>query len=252
MKKPQPQIFAPTKKPAVVLVHGFRGSPLGLQAIADELTAAGYSVYVPPIPPFAGAQPLVNYAAQDYADYLCRYISEQNLDHPVLVGHSMGSIVVAAAAELYPEKLNHKLILMSPISVKTAKPFALIAPFSALLPRRIVDYVTTRYLFVPHDRALFRHTLELTRQCSADHPPNRRAVAQAAHFSAHSAVSDFTLRQQVLLLAGEHDRLIKKRSTLKLAEALQAEHTFIPGSGHLHNYEKPHETAVAIRQFLEH
>jgi len=240
-----------TSKPALVLIHGFRGSPIGLEAIAGQLEAAGYPVHVPAIPPFGGAAPLTNYTAEAYAKFISDYIRQQQLDHPVLVGHSMGSIIAAATAALYPQDVSSKLILMSPISAKTAKPFTLVAPLSSLTPRRVVDYITTRFLFVPHNRTLFRETLELTNLCSADHPPARGDLAKATYFSAHSAVADFPLQQNVLLLAGERDRLVSKQKTIALAAHLKAKLVFIPGSGHLHNYEKPHETAEQIIAFLE-
>lgn len=245
-----PKVFSPAKKPDLVLIHGFRGSPIGLKAIAEDLEQAGYTVHVPALPPFGGAVPLADYTAENYAEFMLNYITEHKLDHPILIGHSMGSIVAAATAANYPDKIHHKLILMSPISARTKPPFTLVAPLSSIAPRRIVDYITTRFLFVPHDRALFRQTLATTNLCSSDHPPRRRDMAGATHFSAHSAVSDFSLRQDVLLLAGDHDRLVNKRSTLALAEALQAQVTFIPNSGHLHNYEKPHATAEHILDFL--
>ena len=253
MNKPNPAaptVFSPAKKPDLILIHGFRGSPIGLKAIAEHLEQSGYTVHVPAIPPFGGAAPLTDYTAENYAKYLLDYIDTHQLDHPVLIGHSMGSIVAAATAANYPDKIHHKLILMSPISAKTSKPFTLVAPLSSVAPRRVVDYITTRFLFVPHNRTLFRQTLSTTNLFSADQPPSRRAMAGATYFSAHSAVSDFPLRQDVLLLAGDRDRLVSKRSTIALAESLQAQLIFIPGSGHLHNYEKPLETADYILDFL--
>lgn len=246
-----PAVFDPIKKPNIILIHGFRGSPIGLRTIAKHLEAADYKVHVPAIPPFGGATTLTEYTAENYAKYLLDYISKHNLDHPVLVGHSMGSIVAAATAALYPDKINRKLILMSPISAKTAKPFALISPLSSLAPRRVVDYVTTRFLFIPHNHTLFREALDTTNLCSADHPPTRKAMAKATYFSAHSAIADFSLRQDILLLAGDQDRLVSKQKTIELADALQAQLVFIPGSGHLHNYEKPLETAEYIIDFLQ-
>lgn len=163
-------VLKPSVKPSIVLVHGFRGSPLGLEAIAQILRQAGYQVHIPAIPPFAGAGELSSYQAKDYADFLARYIRDQNLSRPILIGHSMGSIVVSATAKFYPQLINHKLVLLSPISTKTAKPFALISPLAAIVPRRIVDYITTRYLLYPK-----------TGSCSAILSRLHMPVAKIAH-----------------------------------------------------------------------
>ncbi len=246
----KPVILAPLERLELILIHGFRGSPIGLKALADNLSAVGYQVHTPSMPPFGGASSLASYTPENYAAYLADYIRGHDLKQPVLIGHSMGSVIAAATAHLYPNLVNRKLILLSPISGKTAKPFVAIAPLSAVVPRHIVDYATTRYLFVPHDRQLFRQALDLTHACSDDQPPSRSEMAAVAKFSAHYSVSDFRLTQNILMIAGERDRLVNKRKTIALADELQAELSFIPGSGHLHNYEKPNETTELIVDFL--
>lgn len=251
-KTTQPQVLTPTKKPAIVLVHGFRGSPIGLEAIAQDLRAAGYEVHVPAIPPFAGAEALDSYTPEAYASFLKDYIDEHQLKQPILIGHSMGSVIISTLAVRRPELINNKLILMSPISTKPARPFALISPLSAYLPRKLVDYVTTKFLFVPHDQKLFQETMAITHACTADCPPSTKAAAAAAKFAARYSIADFLpTSQKVLIIAGEQDRMIKKRHTEALAERLQAKTQFIPHSGHLHNYEQPHQTAQLILDFLQ-
>lgn len=238
-------------KPAIILVHGFRGSPIGLQAIGQFLKESGYHVFTPPIPPFGGAEDLAEYTPKAYADYLVRFVRKQHLQKPILIGHSMGSIVVAATLYFYPNVFHNKAVLLSPISVRTAKPFRLIAPLSALTPKGVVDYITTRFLFVPHNHSLFRETLKITHSCSNDQAPSKAKVMAAAKFSTKYAVGDFQPRKQILLLAGEKDRLIRKEQTQKLADELAADVIFLPNTGHLHNYEQPKETAQAIIDFLK-
>ncbi len=236
-------------KPALILIHGFRGSPLGLQNIAHALENAGYPVHTPPIPPFAGVT-MHDYNQYTYADYIADYIINHRLDRPVLIGHSMGSLVATATASLRPNIVNQKLVLLSPISSKTARPFAVISPLSAYLPRRSIDFITTAYLHVPHGLQEFQNIMQTTHACSNDHPPKRADVLQSAKFSTRYAVGDFRLDKEVLLIAGEHDHLIRKKSTIKLAEKLSAQTNFLPETGHLHNYEKPQETVQAILDFL--
>ncbi len=248
--RPRPVVLSPLKKPELILVHGFRGSPLGLAKVADYLRQAGYIVHVPAIPPFGGAPTLQSYTASSYARFLIDYIKENSISHPILIGHSMGSIIVAATAQFYPEFLYDKIILMSPISAKPAPPIAALAPFSASLPIKFVDYITTRYLFRPKSHASFREILDLTHQCSYDHPPRRSDLRAAASFSAHTSVADFSPQQKVLLLAGEKDRLVHQSATRHLAEKLDADLVFLPQTGHLHNYEKPQETVAAVLNFL--
>lgn len=250
---PKPaKIIEPTRKPALVLVHGFRGSPLGLEVIADDLRQAGYEVHTPALPPFAGAKITAtesnNYSPKAYAQYFRDYIQDHHLIRPILIGHSMGSIVVAATAQRYPELINQKLVLLSPISTKPARIIAQISPLANYLPPKVVDYVTTKFLFIPHDKVLLQKTLELTHRCSNDQPPSRSELTNAMQFATNYSVADFLsgLQKEIILIAGDQDRLISQNATKKLAEEYNATLELIPKSGHLHNYEKPHETAELI------
>ncbi len=247
----EPIVLAPLSKPAIVLLHGFRGSPLGLEKIAAELRAADYPVFTPAVPPFGGAKPLQNYSPESYTQFLIDYIEAENILRPILIGHSMGSIIAAAAAYRRPDLFCDQLVLMSPISTRTRKPIAMLAPLSAKFSTRTVDYATTQFLATNLRPKTFRRTLDLTHACSSDQAPKKKDVAAVAQFAASYSVADFPPTQRTLLLAGEHDRLIPKQKTIQLANQFAAETHFIPKTGHLHNYEKPHETAQAIIKFLE-
>lgn len=239
-------------RPEITLIHGFRGAPVGLAKIADLLRAADFSVHVPAIPPFGGASTLPQYTPEQYAEYIRDYIQEQKIQQPILIGHSMGSTVAAATASLYPEVIHDKLILMSPIALPPAKPFQLMTPLSAYLPSRIVDYVTTSFLYVPHkNRALFRDVMRQTKACSSGAKTPRAAVYQAAAFSARYSLRDFTVTKNTLIIAGAKDRLVPQKQTKSLAQKINAQLDLLPGTGHLHNYEKPLETTQSILRFLQ-
>lgn len=239
-------------KPPLVFVHGFRGAPVGLQAIANQLNNYGYQTYLPAIPPFADTQPLNKYDIKHYVDFLRNYLTENQIVQPILIGHSMGSIICAAAGEHCADLLDERLILLSPISARTNPALGAFSSLSAILPRNTVDYVTTRFLFVPKNRQLFKQTMVTTHLCSADSHASRRDEIASAHFSTRHSVSDFQPPQQILLLAGEHDKIVPKSATEQLSHKFKnIQIHFIPQTGHLHNYEAPIATAEAIRRFIE-
>ena len=142
------------KKPALLFVHGFRGNHLGLKETADYLKAKGYTCYAPDIPPAFNTQKeklpiLSEHTADGYAKWLANYIVEKKLDRPILIGHSMGSIICAATAEKYPELINDKIFFLSPICVTPPKFICNLAPLSSILPTKMISYITTKYLLVP-------------------------------------------------------------------------------------------------------
>jgi len=238
------------KKPPLVLIHGFRGAPFGLAAIADELRIAGYDVHLAPNPPFAGAPTLTTYTPEAYADYFAEYLKSHYITKPILIGHSMGTLTVSAIASLRPDLVDSRLILLSPISYKTARFFSLLAPLSAYLPDSLVNFATTCYLYT--GKGQFRSTMRITNACTKQTTCPKRAIFSAAYFSSHYGVADFRFSDQtdIHIIAGTKDRLISRRSTEKLAHSLHIKPIFLQGTGHLHNYEKPHETAEEILKIL--
>lgn len=238
-------------KPDLLALHGYRGAPIGIEQITERLKQHGYKVYTPAVPPFAGAEPLAEYTPRAYADFVKEFIEKNHLDRPVLIGHSMGSIVAAATAEQYPDLINQKIILLSPISKRTPRALSLLSVCAAYLPRKVVDYVTTKFLYVARDPKKLREILDLTDQCTRATRISRREMAKAGRFSADHGILDFNLKKQTLLLAGVKDRLVSKKDTKKLTKKLGAELVFLENTGHIHNYEQPEETATEIIRFLE-
>ena len=254
-----PPVAAPRTKnshPPLVFLHGFRGNGTGLRQL--EQYFPDYYCHFPDLPP-AGGNTLRVYNAALYADFVANYIKEHRLKKPILIGHSMGSLVAAAVAEKYPDLIADHIVLLSPISKKPARFFAAISPYSAILPTRVVDYVTTKYLYVAPEQKnhlQFRLILTLTHACSTDYT-SRRDIYRSAQFSSHHSLGDFKFKRRALIVAGEKDRLIPIKHTKQLVDAMNANFpdsttsVFIKDAGHLINYERPAAVAKAIRSFLK-
>lgn len=252
-------------KPDIILLHGLRGAPIGLSAIKEALEASGYTVYVPAVPPFAHTKPLPEYTPEAYANHFADWIRKHQLNQPVVIGHSMGSIVAAALAAMHPDLVDSRVILLSPISERAAGPFRLVSPLASLLPSRLVDYVTSRFLFAGHQKGLFSEVIKITNECGEHNRQVKRSdLAAVTKFSSSYGINDILAsgnsddktttcpqRPTFYLIAGAKDRLVGQKSTQKLAKSIDAKLTFIPNTGHLHNYEKPVETAQLIVDILK-
>ena len=236
-------------KQSIIFIHGFRGSSLGMEKVARLFDTKNYNVYVPDMPP-AGDESLQEYSPRFYARFLARYIKDNEIKKPILVGHSMGSIIAALMAERYPDLINKKLILMSPISARTGKFFRALTPLSVLLSNRTISYITTKFLFIPKDKQLFKETLLLVKHCGANYV-SRFDVFKAAKFSTEYSIADFSFDKDVCIIAGEKDRLIPKKKTDILASDLNTKPIYIKNAGHLINYETPGEVAKQIKKFLK-
>ena len=233
----------------LIFVHGFRGNGLGLKELATKyFPTEDYKCYILEVPP-AGGKSLTEYTANNYAKFVADYIKKNKIKKPVLIGHSMGSIICAAVAERYPELIGDKLIFLSPISVKPAKFFAMLTPLTAILPNKIIGYISTKYMFIPKDKKLLKNTLKTTYLCGADYT-TKKDVFKSAKFSSSCAIDDFNIKKDILFLSGEKDRLIPRQKTEAVARKYSAKTAYVKGTGHLLNYENPKETATVIKRFL--
>ena len=152
-------------KPTLVFIHGLRGNALGLKEVAKKFPKKSFDIHMLEVPP-AGNNTLKEYTARLYARFVAEYIKENKLEKPILIGHSMGSIVAAAVAERYPDLISDKIVFLSPISVHPNKFFSALTPFSAIMPNKFVGFITTKYLYVPKsdkelNKELFKKTLML-------------------------------------------------------------------------------------------
>jgi len=235
-------------KTPLILIHGFRGTNLGLKELGSYFDPKKYEVFIPTLPPFGkDAEVLPLYDPKNYAKFIADYIKLHNLKKPVLIGHSMGSVVVAATAERYPELLSDKIIFLAPISVKPSRPIANLQPLVTILPNKPIGYLTTQYMII--DRTNQKKILETTYACG-EYFGDKKDLKNATKFSTNFCITDFDFPQKALFLAGAKDRLIARKKTEAAAKKYGAKTIFIPGTGHLLNYEKPAETAEIIDKFL--
>ena len=248
----------------LLFIHGFRGAPNGMVDVFAELKksdarfdADQYRIYAPELPPAQSAGQLDAYTADAYADWVANYIKKHHLDHPILMGHSMGSLIVAATEQKYPDLLDPKFILLAPVSQRTPRPIAALQPLVAVMSNDLVSYVTTKYMFVHRaetpatTRQIFDRALSLTTESGSIYTDSK-ALAEAAKFPAQAVLSDFSFPadRRIYMIAGAHDKLFSRRATEKLARDWGAQLTILPNCGHLLNYEQPQKLAEAIKQAL--
>ena len=104
-------------QPAIILIHGLRGNHFGVQDIAETLTKKyGYQVFAPDLPGSGTRPELKDKTLDGYAKWFCNYIKKLKLDQPpIIIGHSMGSIVTSYFIDKYPELVDRRVVLLSPI-----------------------------------------------------------------------------------------------------------------------------------------
>jgi len=255
-----------TAETTIVAVHGFRGEHHGLDPVVAHLP--GIRVVSPDLPGFGETPPLPGrtHDLDTYAAWLRAFVADVAPD-AIVLGHSFGSIVSAAAvAGGLP---TPKLILVNPIGAP-----ALEGPRGILTRLAVFYYLAGAKLPRPLGDGLLRNGLivrvmsnamaktrdpELRRFVHEQHDEyfsrfaDRDVLHEAFVTSVSHDVRAFAPRiaQPTLLIAAEKDDITPIEAERRLATLFpDAELVEIPEVGHLIHYETPAAAASAIREFV--
>jgi pimeloyl-ACP methyl ester carboxylesterase len=252
----------------IVMVHGFRGDHHGLESVAAQLP--NVRIIAPDLPGFGESQPLVagHHDIPGYSAWLRALVAELALTgRVVILGHSFGSIIVAAAMADGLEADD--VVLVNPIAAPAlAGPRGILTRLAvfyywlgarlperlgfALLRNRVIVRVMSVVMAKTSDRTLRRWIHDQhDRYFSAF--SNRAVVLEAFRASVGSDVSKFAadIRPRTLLVAAEKDDITQVPAQRRLQALFpDAELQIIPEVGHLIHYEAPEQAAQHISAFL--
>jgi pimeloyl-ACP methyl ester carboxylesterase len=259
----------PESPATIVMVHGFRGDHHGLEAVIAQLH--GLRVIAPDLPGFGESAVFraAPHTVQSYATWLTEFLRAVSIPGRVVVlGHSFGSIIVAAAAASGGLPADD-LVLVNPIAAPAlAGPRGVLTRLAvfyywlgarlperwgfALLRNRVIVRVMSitmaktrsrqrrRWIHNQHDRYF---------SAFAD----RTVVLEAFTASVSHDVSEYadSIEARTLLIAAEKDDITPVAAQVSLrAQFRDAELHVIPGVGHLIHYEVPEAAATQLRRFL--
>jgi pimeloyl-ACP methyl ester carboxylesterase len=250
----------------VIAVHGFRGEHHGLEPVLAFLPEA--RVIAPDLPGFGETAPLPDrsHDLDAYAAWLTEFAAKV-APGAVILGHSFGSIVTAAAVAGGLQ--TPRLILLNPIGAPALEgPKGLMTRLAVLyyaLGARLPERLGTALL---RNRVIVR-VMSVTMAKTKD--PELRRFIHDQHDTYFSRFSDRDVLRDAFVASVSHDvrefaPSIAVPTLLVAAERdditpIEAERTLatrfsdaslveIAHVGHLIHYETPAEAAGAIRRFL--
>ncbi|MGQ2913749.1 alpha/beta fold hydrolase [Microbacterium aurantiacum] len=250
----------------IVAVHGFRGEHHGLEPVVAHLD--GVRIISPDLPGFGETPPLpgVRHDLRTYAGWL-RAFAGTVAPGAVILGHSFGSIVVAAAVADGLE--TPRVILVNPIGAP-----ALEGPRGILTRLAVFYYWSGARLPKPIGDALLRsgaivrvmsvsmaktRDADLRRFIHDQHDTyfsrfaDRDVLHDAFVASVSHDVREFApaIAQPTLLIAAQKDDITPIEAERRLATLFpDAALVEIPDVGHLIHYETPGVAAEAVTRFL--
>lgn len=260
--------YGPAGGRTVLMLHGFRGNHLGLLKIIDGL--GEYRVIVPDLPGFGISTPMTElpHTAAGYSAFARALITGLQLDRPVVLGHSYGSVIASHLAASEPESVS-ELVLVSPIAASPRaglnRPVSTLVAWYYWLGTHLPELLGGKVLMSKTFNRLMSLTLMKTRDPATRRAiyrhhlgdlqfvEDRRVIAESFPDSITKTAGDAAedIPQRTLLIAGEKDALSPARYQRHLVDRLpRGSLVLIPHVGHLVHLETPREAAQAIRRFL--
>lgn len=254
--------------PPVVLIHGnvVTSEDFVLSGVLDRVAARGHRVIAFDRPGYGYSDRPHGtlWTAEAQADLLQRAFERLGIEHPVVVGHSWGTLVALALALNHPETVSGLVLLSGyyyrtlradvPLVSITATPVLgdllryTVAPLfgAAILPLNI------KVMFSPRpvpDR--FSHEFPYGMPVR---PAQIRAETQDAAAMVPAVMmmrGRFAeLRMPVIIIAGAKDRVVDVgRHAKRLhGEIPQSDLRLVPDAGHMVHYAVPDQVAEAIEE----
>jgi len=250
----------------IVMVHGFRGDHHGLQLFADALPE--YRVIIPDLPGFGESGSWANgdITADRFGAWLRAFLAHTGSTDATVLGHSFGTIVVANGLRGHR---TQAIILVNPISQRALSgPNRLMTAVASgwyqlagILPEKIGNALLSlplsvrimSELLVKSRTSSLRNWIHQQHALYFSRYSDRQSLIGAYTVSISHDVSEYApdIEAPVLLITADKDEITPIAAQRRVHRLFSdATLVVLDGVGHLVHYEKPVETAVAVRSFL--
>ena len=242
-------------KQDLLMIHGAGHDHRIWHDVAAALTRLGYRVFVPDLPGHGQSTGPVIRGIEQLADWTLALSDHLELN-PVLIGHSMGSLIALHAAALQPERLS-ALVLMGSVAPMPVAPALLQA---AEHDRTQAYALINRWSFASAGddlaasarlESLAQHNLDLMNA-----QPD--GVLAADLHSCNDYCAGLEVAQKIttptLMLCGARDKMTPVKAAAALHDALaqkvQPSMVTLAGVGHTMMREDPRAVVAALDDFL--
>ncbi|MFK8401443.1 alpha/beta fold hydrolase [Pseudomonas sp. BGr12] len=253
------------KGPAVVLLHGFGDTGDMWAPLATDL-AKDHTVVVPDLRGMGlSSIPAAGYDKKTQAGDVRAVLASLGIEHSVVVGHDIGTMVAYAYAARYPQQTERLVVMDAPVpgippwNDIVRSPMLWHFDFGGADMERLLagreriylDRFWNEFAGDPHkaDEATRQHYAKLYARPGAMHAAfsQFRSIRQDA--VDNEASNKTRLTMPVLAVGGEksfgaNEAIVMRNAADNVTEVV------VPGAGHWLMEEAPTQTIQAVRQFI--
>ncbi len=227
----------------IVFVHGAGGNSLLWKRTIQYLSGSSKALAVD-LPGHPSGE-ITCKSVGDYAEAVHSFISETNVERPVVCGHSMGGAIALTLALAHPDDLGGLILVSTGAKLGVAPE---IINGLGREPMRAIEATITPWSFNSIDLGLGR---EARAALSVSNLP--------VFLNDYLACDGFDVRQELpriesrtLVVCGDKDRMTPPKWSHYLnANITGSELHFVKDSGHMLPLEKPEALAGVIQRFLD-
>jgi 3-oxoadipate enol-lactonase len=240
---------------SVVFLHGIGGGAKSFAPQIASFASAGYQPVALDLPGYGGREPVSAMSFEALAEDVEFAISQNALEKPVLIGHSMGGMVVQSILRRRPDDYAAAVLsCTSPAFGNPAGDFQKTFIANRLAPleagKTMAEMAPGAAASImgpnpdPAGRALFAEQYAVVPEATY-----RAAVQCLVTFDERANLS--AIKVPVLCLAAEHDRNAPAPVVEKMASKIPgAQYVCLPGLGHMPNLEAPGAFDAVVFRFL--
>jgi pimeloyl-ACP methyl ester carboxylesterase len=213
------------------------------------------------------AKPAHGYAPTDQAQLVAKLVHKLGLEKPVLLGHSLGGVVAAKYAILFPNRLSALIISDSPLGAGFWKNMELLThmpPAGALLLGSMLVPFFGKMLYnlrTPNSiRLIVEHLHVLYRPTNMTTELIREKMGSSYEATMQSIIGIFlenlekdlgTISAPTLIIQGDHDSLVPLDwAEIAASRIPDAQLALIENAGHFPMLEQPEKFNQIVSKFL--
>jgi pimeloyl-ACP methyl ester carboxylesterase len=231
-----------------LLVHGGGHGGWCWRACANELRARGHEAYAPTLTGFGDRSHLPAPDFETFVTDIANVIAFEDLDDVVLVGHSMGGVIIPRVAEAIPDRMR-RLIWLAAVVTGDGESLLQATPQSEWIARAVT---------IGADGTAHTDPELIIEANLQDGTPEQRKFVHDRHlpYPPHALVEPGRLSAFLALgmatsyIIAEHDRTIEPHVCEMFAARLPGATRGRVAAGHDCMVSRPRETADALEAVL--